>query len=98
MCNQVRVRLGVLPFPALGLPARLCLLPPAMIGKAAPIPVQQPWGKPWGFDAVERERIMQATGVSIGFRQRPQWGPDHCLTASGPLAKIEGAMAMAKAV
>ena len=65
-------------------------------GYVGPISVPSPWGKPWGFDAHERERIQQATGVSIAFRNRPQWGPGFKLSASGPINELERAIEMAQ--
>ena len=69
-----------------------------MDGRAGPFPVPSPWGKPWGFDAAEGQRIEGLTGVHIGFRRRAQWGPGWFITATGPLARIEDAVAMAQAV
>lgn len=66
--------------------------------KIGPIPIELPWGKPWGLDAVGRERIKEATGVSVAMRQRPQCGPKFHLTASGPPNRLEEAIEMAKAV
>ena len=56
----------------------------------------KPWGKKWGLDAVERTRIYESTGCSLGLRQRPNWGEDWWLTGSGPLDMLEEAARQAQ--
>ena len=60
-------------------------------------PVPLPWRRIWGLDFEIHQRIFVETGVTIGLRQRPQWGDDWYLVGSGPALKLEEAVQMAKA-
>ena len=65
-------------------------------GQAERILVPKPWGKEWGLDATESNRIFRETGVKVGIRKRPQWGDTWWLTANGPAQEWDRAQQMAK--
>ena len=77
----------------LGLPSDVAM---PLSGHAERTVLPKPWGKDWGIDVTEQQRILRETGVTVEIRQRPQWGDEWWLTAHGPWTEWERAIKMAK--
>ena len=69
-----------------------------MAGYAGPF--DQPEGTNFDvmFTAAVRKQIFVATGVTISWRPRKQWGRAKKLTATGPPEELKGALEMAVAL